>query len=639
MQLKQKITSFFKKISRIPLWITIPVVSILLALVVIFIIFIQVKPVQFSYGGDTCAQQLTLFPNLSKLTDEKSGFSVSYKQVTKLGNIQLFSAQTCFTAKQAPSVGDTKLSVALYGGWFGKKTYKLTVSAPPAVSTNILSQPIVTTRSLVIPLSVSDSTFSYQLKTGDKTTVCLVKDTTIQCDIKSLNLLQGQSYNIKLVRIFDGKVVSILLDKTISTIKATNVTGSSIAQDEVIFDSTKTFTFDFDKNVVKSTIILEKVSSNKHTPVAVTATYDGKRITVSSKTDFERGTSYQFTIDQLEAVDGSTLIAPYKLGFMMSNGPVVIGVNVDTYGIALTKTIVLTFDQTLSSSQDIANFVSTSGIPTTISRADNQVFITYGGAPMCTDLSIQIRSGLQSNYGIVQNNTWSFSTRTVCHTISTIGYSVEGRSINAYIFGSGSQTILYTGSIHGNELSAKYLMNAWIDELELNAGNIPANKTLIVIPSLNPDGNAANTRNNADNVDLNRNFPVSDWQTDIYSPTNQLIPGGGGPTPLSEPESQAIAAYTLQLMPKLTMSFHSSAGYAIGNQYGDSAALANTYAQLAGYSDMTGDPDAFSYPITGTYDDWMREECGLTSVLVELSSNTSSQFDRNKDALWTMAGY
>ena len=85
------------------------------------------------------------------------------------------------------------------------------------------------------------------------------------------------------------------------------------------------------------------------------------------------------------------------------------------------------------------------------------------------------------------------------------------------------------------------------------------------------------------------------------------------------------------------MSFHGSAGYAIANQAGDSAALASIYSQLSGYSNMTGNSSAFSYSITGTYDDWMRENYGFTSVLIELSSNSSSEFSRNKTALWAMA--
>jgi len=85
------------------------------------------------------------------------------------------------------------------------------------------------------------------------------------------------------------------------------------------------------------------------------------------------------------------------------------------------------------------------------------------------------------------------------------------------------------------------------------------------------------------------------------------------------------------------MSFHSSASYVIANDAGDSATLAAAYSQLTGYRNMTGVGGAFSYPITGTYDTWLYEKYGLTSLIIELSSSTNAEFSRNKAALWAMA--
>jgi hypothetical protein len=102
-------------------------------------------------------------------------------------------------------------------------------------------------------------------------------------------------------------------------------------------------------------------------------------------------------------------------------------------------------------------------------------------------------------------------------------------------------------------------------------------------------------------------------------------------------ESQALASYTIALQPRLVMSYHSQAGYAMGNLAGDSAALAATYAKLSGYKNTTGSTSAFGYAITGSYDDWLAEIQGITSVLVELTSHTNSEFSRNKPAMWAMA--
>jgi hypothetical protein len=373
------------------------------------------------------------------------------------------------------------------------------------------------------------------------------------------------------------------------------------------------------------------------TTVLSETVFENTQATLTISQDLERNSKYELTIDKVEAKDGSIMEEPYILRFSTSGGPSVVWVNIDTFGLPQTQTIVLTFDQTLNEAQEIADMVSTSGISAEISKSDNQVFIRYVNAPMCTDMNIYIKPGLLSNYGIVQDYSWSFSTRTICHTTSVIGYSVEGRPILAYTFGSGGQTILYTGSIHGNEFSAKYLMDEWVNELEKNGNSIPSDKKIIVVPNLNPDGLAVNRRNNSNNVDLNRNFDTADWQTDVLSPENQMEVGGGGVNPLSEPESQTIANFTIQLFPRLVLSFHGAAGYAIANQAGDSNALAELYAQLTGYSNMTGVSDAFGYPITGTYDNWMQEKYGIASLIIELSSNSDSEFNRNIEALWAMA--
>jgi protein MpaA len=224
----------------------------------------------------------------------------------------------------------------------------------------------------------------------------------------------------------------------------------------------------------------------------------------------------------------------------------------------------------------------------------------------------------------------------ICHTVATIGYSHQGRPINAYYFGGGVTSIIYTGAIHGSEISSRDLMYRWIDYLEANARDIPADKTVVVIPQLNPDGVAAGTRVNARNVDLNRNFATSDWQKDVTTVDNQPFPGGGGETPMSEPETQAIAAMVQQLRPALVLSYHSIGGLIIANQAGSSSNRAATYSQLSGYYNATGQSSPFEYSASGTADDWYAQKLGVPSLLIELGSHTYHQFDRNQSAMWAM---
>jgi hypothetical protein len=84
-----------------------------------------------------------------------------------------------------------------------------------------------------------------------------------------------------------------------------------------------------------------------------------------------------------------------------------------------------------------------------------------------------------------------------------IGVSVEKRPIHEIVMGSGPIKILLWSQMHGNEsTSTKGLLDV-LCYLKLNP-TILAPFTLKIIPMLNPDGAAAYTRVNANQVDLNR---------------------------------------------------------------------------------------------------------------------------------------
>ena len=637
MHLKQTVKNIFDKILSLHRWIIILFGLFLLSSIVGSIIFMQAEPVQFSYGQPTCVSHLTLLPDVNRQVSSDSGFDVSYENVAKIGSLPIISLKTCFSAQKAPMAGNTKVSVALFGGWLAKKTFDISIPQPPSVKVDTLDVSVPTSKPLSINLSESDSVFSYQLDIDGKVVSCPVKGNKLTCDIASLNLLQGQKYDVKIYRMFNQQKIETIASRSITTLKAVSVVSASIANNQTIYDKPKTFIVTFDKDVSSASVVIEKIVNDQRTTIPSTTEFKDKQAIISIVDDLGRNADYEITIDKVVANDNSSLVDPYKLDFSTSDGPTVTDVNVGNYGLPVSQTIVLTFDSPLSDSQDINQFVTVSGVPVAIAKSGSQVLIAYTDVTICTDINIHIKAGLTSSYGVIQYDTWDFATRTACGTSSTIAYSVEGRPIVAHYFGSGSKVVLYVGNIHGNEESTKYLMDEWADELELNARNIPADKTIVVISSINPDGLAADRRNNSNNVDLNRNFPTNDWQTDIVDPNNQPVPGGGGPNALSEPESQALADFTLQLNPRLIMSFHGNAGYAIGNQVGDSAALADEYSNLTGYQNMTGNSGAFSYSITGTYDSWLQEVCDLPSVIVELSSNSNSQFSTNKSALWAMA--
>ena len=124
-----------------------------------------------------------------------------------------------------------------------------------------------------------------------------------------------------------------------------------------------------------------------------------------------------------------------------------------------------------------------------------------------------------------------------------IGTSVQGRPIVAWHLGRpGKPTALLIATMHGNEPAPRLIMYA------LKNGPRIHELDLWIIPTYNPDGYAAHTRQNAHGIDLNRNFPYH-W-VDLDGPYES------GPRPASEPETQAVMAFLDRLRPHWIVSYH-----------------------------------------------------------------------------------
>lgn len=633
MDIKQKLLNIARRWTRIRLRNRVIIVSVFVFFAGYGLLFGISKSVVYAFSGADCARQLTLFPNTMKQVGE-SGFTVEYKDKIDINGFSIASLKACFTPETLPNPGVTTVSMSPFGSWVMAKKFALQIGdAPRPETADFIGKTLPVTRPVKISLSGPDEVFDYTLKVGEKAADCTHASQQLHCDIAPLELAQGESYDASLQRFFKGEKVGELGRGTIKTLRALVLTNASVSEGQTIYDKPASFVFEYDKTLDKAEVVLRTKAGEAVETIIST---EGKKLLIAPKKELKRNTEFILHLKQVEAVDGSALPDEAVINFTVSGGPKVVNVSVGGISAPTSGTITLTFDQDIANPQDIANLVSISGVSGSVSGSGKQVKIAYSGG-LCTDFSITVKKGLKSAADITQTDDWSFSSRTICHTIQTIGYSVRGRAINAFSFGSGGKTILYTGAIHGNEQSARLLMNAWINELEANARSIPAGTRIVVIPSVNPDGVAANTRTNANNVDLNRNFNTSDWKKDVETVEGKPFPGGGGNTPGSEPETQALAAYTSALAPALTMSYHSTASYAIANTCGNSPALADTYSKLTGYRNMTGVLGAFSYQITGTYDDWICEKLGRASVLIELASSSSPEFSRNKAALWAMA--
>jgi murein peptide amidase A len=183
-----------------------------------------------------------------------------------------------------------------------------------------------------------------------------------------------------------------------------------------------------------------------------------------------------------------------------------------------------------------------------------------------------------------------------------LGRSVQGRPIPALRLGDphASLKAVAVACIHGNEPAGIRIIEA------LHRTALPAGVDLWLLPDMNPDGRAANTRVNAHKVNLNRNFPWK-WKR-LGKPGN---PEYSGPAPLSEPESRAVHALFEGQQPRLVVWYHQP--YGVVDESGGDPALEGLYAQIVGM------PFTELQRYTGSATSWANHAVpGATSFVVEL---------------------
>nr|MCW2728881.1 hypothetical protein [Aeromicrobium sp.] len=192
-----------------------------------------------------------------------------------------------------------------------------------------------------------------------------------------------------------------------------------------------------------------------------------------------------------------------------------------------------------------------------------------------------------------------------------IGHSVNGRAITAWRLGSpnSSKKVLLLGAMHGNERGAVKTLRALRDGRAIEGADI------WVVPVVNPDGYAKNTRQNARKVDLNRNFSTG-WKR----------AGGAvnsGRKAFSEPESRAIRRFADEIDPRYTISFHQPLNGIDIRETGNRAWAKRLAAQIRLPKRAF---DCFS-KCHGTYSMWFRKHHPQSAVItVEMTKNPSNKY-------------
>ncbi|MDX1351571.1 MAG: DUF2817 domain-containing protein [Thiomicrorhabdus sp.] len=149
--------------------------------------------------------------------------------------------------------------------------------------------------------------------------------------------------------------------------------------------------------------------------------------------------------------------------------------------------------------------------------------------------------------------------------------SVEGRLLTQRHFKPAKNftnlpagRILFMSGIHGDEYSAISMTYLWMQNMVKNQEQ--TRQHWLFFPLVNPDGlfRSPATRINANNIDLNRNFPSPDWDElaldywkKYYKKNKRRYPGQAAN---SEPETQWLVKTIEEFKPDAIISIHAPYG-------------------------------------------------------------------------------
>ena len=198
-----------------------------------------------------------------------------------------------------------------------------------------------------------------------------------------------------------------------------------------------------------------------------------------------------------------------------------------------------------------------------------------------------------------------------------------------------AKNILIIGVFHGDEEAGEYLIKRYLNETTHaygpRNGKTHQNNNAYYIPRLN----TAKTRVNKNGVDLNRNFPTSNWgelnqnsndnknssKKSIILPVDNNNPDNyyEGPSPASEKETKFI----VNLMDKINfdaiITLHSP--YKVVNYDGDNGGKALKLAEtISTITDYPVQKD-IGYPTPGSFGTYAGVERDIPTITIEMADD------------------
>ena len=204
--------------------------------------------------------------------------------------------------------------------------------------------------------------------------------------------------------------------------------------------------------------------------------------------------------------------------------------------------------------------------------------------------------------------------------LADYGRSTLGASLR-YIPCSGKCRLLVVAGIHGEEPETTFLLSR-----VLRAFEKPFESVAFVLCA-NPDGVTLGTRGNSNGVDLNRNFPTSNWSKEpvgsrsiLEAPRDTLLSAGVAPG--SEPETAALVSLIQQLAPATILSMHAPMACVDAPEC---TAMVDSLCEAFGvpwHADI-------GYPTPGSLGTWCKEQKSPECITLELPRmSLEALFDR-----------
>lgn len=199
--------------------------------------------------------------------------------------------------------------------------------------------------------------------------------------------------------------------------------------------------------------------------------------------------------------------------------------------------------------------------------------------------------------------------------------------------GAGNTTLVLCG-VHGDEITP--VKFCWDLINELKAHHHFSDKLVVVAPLVTPDSFLVNkpTRTNADGVDVNRNFPTSDWKQDAHKKWVHAYRKDKRKFPGHKPASEQETIFQMNLIkrykPNKVISVH--APLTILDYDGPSLKAENGKTALELLEQMSKKSAGYkvsNYPIfPGSLGNWAGKEYHIPTYTLELPNSNPKETER-----------